>query len=137
MMKTRKIIKKAEAKKIAKANKWNCGETEDFLTSCDWFNKDGDAQANFTTKERNALVIYLISKEVNERSAGFGQTNDARSICVSVDYTMCLSVGTCESIARSESARQGRALITELNMGLDHITLTNNNPYFKTSITAI
>lgn len=76
MMTTGKIIKKSEAKKIAKANKWNAEETEYFLTSCDWFNKDHDAQANFTNKERNAVAIYLISKEVNERSSGLGQSKD-------------------------------------------------------------
>jgi hypothetical protein len=137
MMTTRKIIKKTEAVKIAKANKWDAEETEYFLNSCDWFNKEHDAQANFTIKERNAVAVYLISKEVNERSSGFGQSKDARYICKGLDDIMGLQFGTCEAIARSEAARQGRALITELNMGLDHITLTNNNPYFKSTIQAI
>lgn len=133
MMTRRKIIKKAEAVKIAKANNFSADETEDFLTSCDWFNKDHDAQANFTTVERNAIAIYLISKEVNDRC---GQTKDARYICMSTDDIMGLRFGTCLSIVRNETAKCGRALIAELNMGLDHLTLTNNNPYFKTSIIA-
>lgn len=136
-MTTRKIIKKAEAKKIANANKWNAEETENFLTSCDWFNKDHDAQTNFTSKERNAVAVYLISKEVYERSSGFGLSKDARYICASLDAIMGVRFGTCESIARSETARNGRAVIAELNFGLDHITITNNNPYFKTSEIAI
>lgn len=137
MMTTRKIIKKAEAKKIAKANEWNAEETEDFLTSCDWFNKDHDAQTNFTVKERNAIVVYLLSKEIYERTETFGQSKDARYICNSIDDMIGLRFGTSLNIARNESAKHGRALITELNMGLDHITLTNNNPYFKSTIIAI
>lgn len=136
-MATRKIIKKAEAKKIAKANNWNTEATDEFLYSVDFFNRDHDAQTNFTVKERNAIVVYLLSKEIYERAETFGQSKDARYICNSIDDMIGLRFGTSLNIARNESAKQGRALITELNMGLDHITLTSNNPYFKTSIIAI
>lgn len=132
MKTTRKIIKKSEAIKIAKANKWYAEEIEEFLSSCNLFNKDHNAHINFTKKELHEVVVYFISKEMSERICETGITKDARYICNYIDSMTGLRFGTCKDIVCIESSKRNCSLTIDLES--NKITLTTNNPYFKQTI---
>lgn len=131
----KKLIKIAEARAIAKNNPHL--DVDDLMYGIDWLNKGDMAPVCMIKPEYNAVALYLISREINAGN-DYTSTKTARAICAYVTDLLGLPFGYCEALVRAETAKQGRILIAELNTGLDHITLTNNNPYFNTkSIVAI
>lgn len=124
----KKIIKIAEAKKIAKANEMLGDELDDLLWGIDQLNKGELAKAVFTKKELIAVTLFLISREVrNDRQSDF--TSNARELCVRVDNMLLMPIGYSLRIAQGETCKCNRIMVAECNMGLNHITLTNCNPY--------
>lgn len=122
----KKIIKIAEARKIAAANSQL--DADDLLWGIDYLNKGNEAKAGMTKQEMLAVALYLISREVkNDRQSDF--TCNARELCRKVDDMLLAPVGYTLGIVRGETTKPNRILIAELNTGLNHITLTASNPY--------
>lgn len=126
------ILKVSDLKKISKAAGLNL---EDLKEGNYWLKKGESASYGFTWPEIRAIVIYLVTREVNDADRG-GMCAGARSICSYVDCLLNLAYGTALSIVRSETLAAGRWIIAELNTGLDHLTLTNSNPYATTTAIA-
>lgn len=82
-------------------------------------------------QERKAVALYMISRDVDSKN---GLVSNARMVCRTIEIKLGLPYNYCLSLVRDETTKQGRILIAELNMGLDHITLTNNNPYFPNKV---
>lgn len=124
----KKIIKLTEAKKIAKANEMLGDAMDDLLWGIEQLNKGEQAKAVFTKQELIAVTLFLISREVrNDRQSDY--TCNARQLCCKVDDMLLMPIGYTLGIVRGETTKCNRMLIAELNTGLDHITLTNCNPY--------
>lgn len=123
----KKILKISEVRQIASA----CGLDAEILASgAEWLNRGDAADDAFSKAECNAVVLYCLTREVNNMGRG-GEANGARLIFAHVDQLLGLRFGTAHSIAIDETLRAGRWLLVELNMDLDHITLTNANPFAK------
>ena len=129
-----KILKVSDLRKISKATGL---DLEELKNGAYWLNRGDSARACFTRAEYEAIALYLLTLEIE--SASFcGYSSSARSLCMFVDDMLGLSFGTTLGLVRAETARQGRWFIVELNMGLDHLTLTSANPYAtRTLIAAI
>lgn len=125
----KKVIKIAEARVIAKNNPQL--DADDLIWGIEYLNKGHEASVGLTKEEMSAVTLYLISREVvNDRQSDF--TCNAREICRRVDDMLLAPVGYTLSFVRGETIKCNRMLIAELNMGLNHITLTQTNPYLKT-----
>ena len=126
----KKIIKIAEAREIAKSNPQL--DADDLIWGIEYLNKGNEARAGLTIEEMLVVALYLISREVkNDRQSDF--TCNARELCRRVDDMLLAPVGYTLSVVRGETTKCNRILIAELNMGLNHITLTKTNPYLKTA----
>lgn len=130
----KKIIKIAEARAIAKSNP-NL-DADDLMYGIDRLNKGDMAPACMMQSEYDAVALFLITREIVKEDKG-GETMYARQICKNITDLLGLPYGCCEMLVRRETARHGRFIIAELNMGLNHLTITKNNPYAKVSIIAI
>lgn len=122
----KKIIKKAEVKRIVEAE--GCLNPEWYGEAIDWLNKGDKAEDCLPVCERYITVIYLVTREINALDL-CGDCRNARELCAKVDAMMNAKAGYALSVVRHETTKQNRRLIAELNMGLNHITLTENNPY--------
>lgn len=126
----KKIIKIAEAREIAKSNPHL--DADDLIWGIEYLNKGNEARAGLTKEEMLVVALYLISREVkNDRQCDY--TCNARELCRKVDDMLLAPVGYTLSVVRGETTKCNRILVAELNMGLNHITLTNTNPYLKTA----
>lgn len=124
----KKIIKIAEAREIVANNPQL--DPDDLMYGIDELNK-GDASLSCMTKaEANAVALYLITREIDNADMG-GEISNARELCHHVEDLMLLPFGYCIELVKGETTRQNRLLIAEMNMGLNHITLTQRNPYAK------
>lgn len=122
----KKIIKIAEARIIAQNNTQL--DADDLIWGIEYLNKGHEASAGLTKEEMLAVTLYLISREVkNDRQSDF--TCNARELCVRVDNMLLAPIGYTLSVVRGETLKCDRVMIAELNMGLNHITLTASNPY--------
>lgn len=121
----KKILKVSDLRKISKATGLDLDELKN---GAYWLNRGDGARSCFTRAEYEAIALYLVTCEVNEGD-GLGLSGMARSICAFVDDLLRMPFRTTLGIVKNETLRQGRWLIAELNMGLDHLTLTNANPY--------
>lgn len=121
----KKIIKNAEVELICKVNNL---DAEAFATGIYWLNR-GDSDM-LLKEELNATAIYLVTREIMTAGVG-GMTSNAREICSKIDRILNRSFGYTRSLVMGETLKYDRKLIAELNMGLNHITITDNNPYVK------
>lgn len=122
----KKIIKIAEARKIAAANPQL--DADYLLMGIDWLNKGDEGKAAFMASEMKAVALYLLTREI--ASTGLNFTCDAREVCYKVDCLLLAEAGYTRKLVNSETASLGnRILFGEMNMGLNHITLTACNPY--------
>lgn len=119
------ILKVADLRKISKATGLDLDELK---SGAYWLNRGDSARACFTRAEYEAIALYLVTREVNDADRG-GEVSGARSICGYVDCLLGFDYRTTLGIVKAETLRAGRWVIAELNMGLDHLTLTNANPY--------
>lgn len=119
------ILKVADLRKISKATGLDLDELKN---GAYWLNRGDSARSCFTRSEYEAIALYLVTREVNEADLG-GEVSGARSICGFVDSLLGFDYRTTLGIVKAETLRAGRWVIAELNMGLDHLTLTNVNPY--------
>lgn len=124
----KKIIKIAEARNIIANNPQL--DPEDLMYGIEWLNKGDMAYECMTKAEYNAVALYLITREINNEGLG-GATGNARQLCNHVNDLLGLPFGYCLDLVKSETVNQSRLMIAELNMGLNHITLTQRNPYAK------
>lgn len=124
----KKIIKIAEAREIIANNPQL--DPDDLMYGIEWLNKGEAALSCMTKAEANAVALYLITREINNEDLG-GCIGSARHLCHYIEDLMVLPFGYCIDLVRGETTRQNRILIAELNMGLNHITLTQRNPYAK------
>lgn len=120
----KKIITKAEVKRIVDAEQ--CLNAEWYGEAIESLNR-GDADS-LTKCEKYITAIYLVTREINVQDRG-GEASDAREICNKVDAMLKAENGYTLGVIRFETTKSNRYLIAELNMGLNHITLTENNPY--------
>ena len=121
------ILKIADLRKISKATNL---DLEELKAGAYWLNRGEGARSCFTRAEYEAIALYLVTREVDTR-AGLGLSDEARFICMLVDDLLRMPFRTTLGIVKNETLRQGRWVIAELNTGLDHLTLTNANPYAK------
>lgn len=119
------ILKIADLRKISKATNL---DLEELKAGAYWLNRGEGARSCFTRAEYEAIALYLVTREVDTR-AGLGLSDEARFICMLVDDLLRMPFRITLGIVKNETLRQGRWVIAELNMGLDHLTLTNANPY--------
>lgn len=119
------ILKIADLRKISKATGLDLDELKN---GAYWLNRGDSAPYSFTRSEYEAIALYLVTREVNE-AGRCGMTFGARFICSYVDHLLGFEYGTSLGLVKAETLRTGRWVIAELNMGLDHLTLTNANPY--------
>lgn len=124
----KKIIKIAEAREIIANNPQL--DADDLMYGIDELNKGYGGLECMTKAEANAVALYLITREINNADMG-GEINNARELCHHVEDLMLLPVGYCIELVKGETTRQNRLVIAEMNMGLNHITLTQRNPYAK------
>lgn len=127
-MAMKKIIKIAEAREIIANNPQL--DPDDLMEGIDCLNKGDLALACMMKSEVKAVALYLITREINKEDMG-GYTCNARQVCRKVDDLMILPTCYCLDLVRAETINQNRLMIAELNMGLNHITLTTRNPYAK------
>ena len=121
------ILKVADLRKISKATGL---ELDELKNGAYWLNRGDSARSCFTRSEYEAIALYLVTREVNEADLG-GQVSGARAICGFVDSLLGFEYRTTLGLVKAETLRAGRWVIAELNTGLDHLTLTNANPYAK------
>lgn len=119
------ILKIADLRKISKATGLDLDELKD---GAYWLNRGDSARDCFTRAEFEAIALYLVSREVSLECC-LGTSGSARAICAYVDATLRMPFGFTISLVKAETLRLGRWVIAELNTGLDHLTLTNANPY--------
>lgn len=119
------ILKVADLRKISKATGLDLDELK---VGAYWLNRGEGARSCFTRAECEAIALYLVTRKVDTCDR-LGLSCTARSICGMVDGLLCMPLLTTLGIVKNETLRQGRWIIAELNMGLDHLTLTNANPY--------
>lgn len=119
------ILKIADLRKISKATGLDLDELK---AGAYWLNRGDSARTCFTRAEYEAIALYLVTREMNEAEC-LGCSAGARSICGFVDGLLGFDYRTTLGIMKNETLRAGRWIIAELNMGLDHLTLTNANPY--------
>lgn len=124
----KKIIKIAEAREIIANNPQL--DADDLMCGINDLNKGDMAHECMMKAEYNAVALYLITREINKEELG-GTTGNARQLCKRVDDLLGLPIGYCLSLAKGETTSSNRIMIAELNMGLNHITLTQRNPYAK------
>lgn len=124
----KKIIKIAEAREIVANNPQL--DADDLMYGIDDLNKGDGGLECMTKAEANAVALYLITREINKADMG-GEISNARELCHHVEDLMLLPFGYCIELVKGETTRQNRMLIAEMNMGLNHITLTQRNPYAK------
>lgn len=119
------ILKIADLRKISKATGLDLDELKN---GAYWLNRGDSARDSFTRSEYEAIALYLVTREVS-LDCCLGTSCCARFICSYVDHLLGLAYGTTLGLVKAETLRTGRWVIAELNMGLDHLTLTNANPY--------
>lgn len=119
------ILKVSDLRKISKATGLDLDELK---AGAYWLNRGDSARACFTRAEYEAIALYLVTREMNDAEC-LGCSAGARAICGFVDDLLKMPFRTTLGIMRNETLRAGRWIIAELNMGLDHLTLTNANPY--------
>lgn len=119
------ILKVADLRKISKATGLDLDELKN---GAYWLNRSDSARSCFTRSEYEAIALYLVTREVNEADMD-GMVSGARAICGYVDSLLGFDYHTTLGLVKAETLRAGRWVIAELNMGLDHLTLTNANPY--------
>lgn len=119
------VLKAADLRKISKATGLDLDELK---AGAYWLNRGDSARSCFTRSEYEAIALYLVTREVNSADLG-GMVSGARSICGFVDCLLGFDYRTTLGIVKAETLRAGRFIIAELNAGLDHLTLTNANPY--------
>ncbi len=119
------ILKVSDLRKISKATGLDLDELK---AGAHWLNRGDSARSCFTRAEYEAIALYLVTREINEAEL-CGVTAGARAVCGFVDSLLGFAYRTTLGIMRAETLRAGRWIIAELNMGLDHLTLTNANPY--------
>ena len=124
----KKIIKIAEAREIIANNPQL--DPDDLMEGIDCLNRGDVALACMMKAEIKTVALYLVTREINKEDMG-GCTCNARQVCHKVDDLMVLPTGYSLDIVRGETINQNRLMIAELNMGLNHITLTQRNPYAK------
>lgn len=122
----KKIIKKAEVKRIVEIER--CLNLEWYGEAIESLNHGDKAEDCLPMCERYITAIYLVTREINALDL-CGDCRNARELCAKVDTMMNAKAGYTLSVVRNETTKSDRRLIAELNMGLNHITLTDNNPY--------
>lgn len=119
------ILKVSDLKKISKATGLDLDELKN---GAYWLNRGDSARSCFTRSEYEAIALYLVTREVSLEYC-LGASCHARFICSYVDTLLGFACHTTLGLVKAETLRSGRWVIAELNMGLDHLTLTNANPY--------
>lgn len=131
----KKLIKKADAAKICKANNFDVEATEEFAWCAEQFNKSGEAQAHFTESERRAIAIYFATQEIVKYGCG-GECYEAYKVFREVDHKYHLPCGTTIMAIRNETGEADRWIIAELDCGQSCLTITKHNPYAKGAVLA-
>ena len=121
----KKLLKISDLRKISKATGLDFDELK---AGADWMHSGDSAEVCFSLRELDAISLYLLTRKVEAEDRG-GETSNARALCAIVDFELGLRSRSTLKLVMRETTRQGRWMIAELNMGLDHLTLTLANPY--------